>query len=550
MIDENSAYEEDSVVFVVLEAQACWLANALDVDTATTLIALVSEDPGDWNEALDNWPRYRTPAVCEFASGLPFTRIERDAVIQAVEQTKYWVALDFPAKRIVTGLEFMPVGRDAALAMVVDESGDQHCPLSVHLPPWWELHEQVNPSVIDQPRQSPIEKPVVERDVLYGDVLLNDIASRVLATVASDAWLAGDAADNEQSHHRFTVEVHRDWLMTPREDLEGRMPRQLLHGARAWTDHVVWAQRLRFEDGAPMVAASCDVADYETAPMGSEEMVIYFNLCRELIRAGWFWCAGDEGRSLVSNNKSAQSQLVEFLQDAKEDWLSSPFEGGSPPRFIIECSRRRVPRGAGVPIVGMTDQQSEQHMIDCDCPICQMMADGMFGVGFTSLDGHHLDLDDEFAFSMHETREAWEEMLREFEEMSAAIEKKNAEREAASESENDLFASAWTGMTSDESIPGDSTGNLKLAFLLSEIVSFLQTQDAHREIERLNAAFTDYRRCEPDDLAATAERLRSQLQSLADLYPELVSKSSDFQSRLDEQSRAPTWSNDEFDFPF
>ena len=63
-------------------------------------------------------------------------------------------------------------------------------------------------------------------------------------------------------------------------------------------------------------------------------------------------------------------------------------------------------RGAGVEIVGMDEQQSEQHAIDCDCPICNMMADGMFGVGFNSIDGHHLELDDEFAFSMHETREA------------------------------------------------------------------------------------------------------------------------------------------------
>ncbi len=37
------------------------------------------------------------------------------------------------------------------------------------------------------------------------------------------------------------------------------------------------------------------------------------------------------------------------------------------------------------------------------------MYDGMFGVGFTSIDGHHLELDDEFAFSKCETREEWEE---------------------------------------------------------------------------------------------------------------------------------------------
>lgn len=57
-------------------------------------------------------------------------------------------------------------------------------------------------------------------------------------------------------------------------------------------------------------------------------------------------------------------------------------------------------------IQGIHGVESEQYVADCDCPICEMMADGMFGIRFTSIDGHHLELDDEFAFSMHENREA------------------------------------------------------------------------------------------------------------------------------------------------
>ena len=58
----------------------------------------------------------------------------------------------------------------------------------------------------------------------------------------------------------------------------------------------------------------------------------------------------------------------------------------------------RVPRGAGVAIAGMTERESETHEIDCDCPICNMMADGTFGPAFAGIDSHHLELDDEFAF--------------------------------------------------------------------------------------------------------------------------------------------------------
>ncbi len=269
-----------------------------------------------------------------------------------------WVLIDLGQKRIVTGREFQPVGRDEAFAMVVDDHGRQHCPLSVHLPPWWELHEQVDTAVVGQPRQSPIQRPEVNREVLFGETLLADLAARVLAIVRSERWTSRDQND-QRSYYPFTIEVHRDWLMTPREDLGGLMPRQLLHGAHQWIDRLVWAQRLRFDDGGEIVAAPDDVVGYETAPMGGEELVIYFDLCRELISAAWSWCESDETQRRLRAGEDCRPALAEFLRGVKADWLASPFEGGSPPNFILECSRRRVPRGVGVPIVGMSERETE-----------------------------------------------------------------------------------------------------------------------------------------------------------------------------------------------
>ena len=51
-----------------------------------------------------------------------------------------------------------------------------------------------------------------------------------------------------------------------------------------------------------------------------------------------------------------------------------------------------------------------------------MMSDGAFGGGFTAIDGHLLELDDEFAFSTKETREEWEEQQREFARFAAEME--------------------------------------------------------------------------------------------------------------------------------
>ncbi len=539
-----------SALVIVLENECCRMGASLDSDVAMTFIAVASEDPKCWDDVIGYWPRYRTPVVPKFVDSLPISIVDRETAKCSVNETGEWVVIDLAEKRIVTGRHFMPIGRDESFAMVVDEKGKQHCPLSVHLPPWWELHEQVDASVLELPRQSPINVPQVRRDVLYDDAMIGDLAIRILDKVRNNPWLTGDADDTEHSRHGLTIEVHRDWLMTPLKDLGGMMPRQMLHGAHDWIDHLVWGQRIRFEDGGPIIAAPDDVSGYESAPMGSEEMVIYFDLCRELIEAGWSWCQTTASKSGLNLEMGSQRELFEFLHDFKSTWLSQPFEGGSPPSFIIECSRRRVPRGVGVPIVGMSERETEEHVIDCDCPICNMMAEEMFGPCFAQLDGHHLDLDDEFAFSMHETREAWEKQQREFAESSAEFNRKWAEREAAAGGETDEFKSAWSGNFSEAPLPGDPSGNLKLAFLLTEVISLLDSSGASSaDIKQLNTNFINFRKSEPDELAESGKHLCEHLESLAGHYPELVPRVADFQSRIEERVRAPACENDT-EFPF
>ncbi len=539
--------EAQDVVVVILERDFCHLGTSLDADAAMTVIAVASEDPACWDDIVAYWARYRTPPVAEFADGLSMKSVDTATARDAIRQHDSWVVIDLIKKRITTGCDFEPVGRDQAFAMEVDESGKQHCPLSVHLAPWWEMIEQTDVRAIDQDRESPLTVPRVNREVLFGEPLLEDLAARILDVVETEEWKSSGESEDTNSRYRFTIRVHRDWLMTPRQDLDGLMPRQMLHGAHQWTDRLVWAQRLRFDDGGEIVAAPTSVTGYDDAPMGSEEMVIYFDLCRELICSGWYWC--DENALGLADRLQLQRQLVAFLRDVKEEWLSSPFEGGSPPGFIIECSRRRVPRGAGVPIVGMTDRQTEEHAIGCDCPICDMMAEGIFGPGFVHLDGHQLDLDDEFAFSMHETREAWEKQQREFAEMSAAIERERAEREASGETEPDEFASVWSGQMSDGPLPGDPRGHMKLAFLLAEIVGVLQSAGAPKEdVEQLNDRFADFRCCDQADAPTYGKRLGECLEEAARRYPELVSRVADLQSRIDEQIRSPVFNDD--DIPF
>ncbi len=129
-----------SVAVLIIEASRCQLVRDVDDDTALTMIALVSDDPSNWDEAASVWPRYQTQAVCEFVSMLPMETIARDVGLQMLASAEAWVVIDFPNKRVFMGGQMIPLESDAVFSMFVDEPGAQHCALSIHLPPWWELH--------------------------------------------------------------------------------------------------------------------------------------------------------------------------------------------------------------------------------------------------------------------------------------------------------------------------------------------------------------------------------------------------------------------------
>ena len=229
------------------------------------------------------------------------------------------------------------------MALVTDEKGNQHCPLPFRLPPWWELFEQAEPELVLTKRMTAIHVPRTNRTFLSGEPMIRYFAERILRVV-DDGRLPDTTLDEREADnalYRLTVEIHRDWLMTTRDDLDGRRPRDLLHGAHGWSDSIVWGQRMRFEDGSPIVAAPDDVAGYADAPIGSEEMYLYFDLCREVMKAGWFWCKSDDVDSSLDHGDCRTDRLVSFLYDVRDSWLEQSFEGGSPPSFIIECSRRR-----------------------------------------------------------------------------------------------------------------------------------------------------------------------------------------------------------------
>lgn len=271
---------------------------------------------------------------------------------------------------------------------------------------------------------------------------------------------------------------------------------------------------------------------------------MYFDYCREAIRLAWVWCLDNDVLIATQDRETLIDQLVGALEQGMEKWLGSPFEDGPSPSLVIEADRRRVPLASGVLIEGIDQRVPESHILDCNCPICLMMADGSMGPSFSQFDGHHLELDDEFAFSMIETYDEWAgehgESIDEFQD-SDSDDVETEEADSVGYQPTGSFGSAWSGVRRDQPIPGDRQGKLMMAFMVAEIVGILEGRgDPKGDIVRLNEAFVKFRTSEDSKRNRQATKFKKFLESLANRYPELISKSADLQSCIDEAMRALT----------
>ena len=537
--------DEAPIVVVLRDRQSIRLATHLDEDTATTLIAVISEDPASWEEIVAYWPRYATPAVCEFADAIPLSIVSQDTAITAMESVADWYLIDMVQKRFCMGVDTSVIDRDEVFALETDDDGTQRYIVPVHLPPWWEHHTNMLPATFDSPRDEPLQIPRTDRVLLFGSEMINDLATRILSVSNDPEFSIQDLNmedhEDREALYQKTVEVLRAWLMTPRNDLQGRCPRDLLHGAHSWSSKVAQGQLLRYEDSKAMIAVPDDVEGVASAPMGSEEVILYFGLCRELIHQGWNWCE-------TKVQTIELGELSDYLSKVRDEWMSEPYEGGSPPSFIIECSRRRVPRGVGLAIQGINGIESKKHIPDCDCPICSMMEEGMFGIGFLGLSGERLEMDNEFAFSLYETFEEWQQKQDEWNNaLGGSHESPNLfdleveDDEALKEEDSDPvdeFRSAWSNPMLDDPLGNGKFGQMKLAFRLAEIISDLEFAMADRDIiSNLNQSFLAFVRGDKAVRLAAKQELREHLDNACQTFPKIVSKAADFQSQIDEFER-------------
>lgn len=237
------------------------------------------------------------------------------------------------------------------------------------------------------------------RRVLFGEVC-EFIASECLA-----AQMAGIEDP--------IAAIHEQWLMTPRDDLRGQTPRQVLLAQREFIADDLDSRSMQwsFTNECPLPLQHHSDA-YRYAGLGTHFNVVYFGLVRYLIGECW-------QRMQIDKLFTLDDETTR-LEKLKNDWLKENDEYGHNPESILEMERLRVPVTAS----------SHELLIDHDCPLCQMAADPEFGPTFWHLDGSSMDLEDNWVFSFHRIRQEWEAEQREWQEFNQKFNEKEAQRRA------------------------------------------------------------------------------------------------------------------------
>lgn len=415
-------------------------------------------------------------------------------------------------------------------------------------------------------REPPARPPLDTRAVFYGRPLIEFIARETFAAHARREMIASAAQDSIK-------EIHAAWLLTPRDDLGGRSPREV---ALERHNHLTWdlqdqAERWSLLEQCPPGLDESSFA-FRYGGFGTHELVEYYELVRELLWSCWERLVELEKKQPITIGPESPTvgdfltSEVPRLERVRDEWFDAPDPEchGRTPRSIIDRERARLPEGVS----------GHEAIVDPDCPCCQMMAD-MPGPVFWHLDG--CNMDDDFAFDIrHRTREEWEAEQREWEEFDRRFEAKQAERKRlgmtdsgfGEEDENSVWSSSFSVGDADD-VPlgvrlfgiGGHLAEL-IVDLRSEPADPSAAPDAQRFIARLNRDFGNLRELlqtsDPSLAAAlldpVIDRFAESLAAVALVRPELSAKCESLTNSLaqflDPRPSEPTWDSGDSDIPF
>jgi len=432
--------------------------------------------------------------------------------------------IDLTARLVVVQSTYSKPGRRGRVS-VLDESTAEDPTVPYHLAAdWLFLGEGQDWEAVAEHRQRQrLAEPAVDaRAVLYGK--LCDFLVQAATTEGAPETISA---------------IHARWLTTPRTDLGGVQPRDVLLSRR---DHISSdledraQQWSRFGVCPPGLAP--ETAAFRLGGFGTHEIVLYYDLVRFLL----YVLLESKERTEDGPKRLSGAATTDFvaevrrLEALRDEWLEAPNREdlhGRTPASVIARERARLPEGV----------TGAEAVIDHDCPMCQMMAD-FPGPMFWNLDG--CNMEDDFAFSFHRTRQEWEAERQEWEEFNRRFEEERRSRPMA---EADLV---WQSSHTNEEALGQSPGLalFGLGAHLGELIQDLRDAGAGQDlVDQLNRAFSNVRAAVESPASALVEpvieKMCETLDSVVAFRPVLADKCAYLQRQLSALARRlsdePPW---------
>ena len=371
---------------------------------ADRCVAALSAEPETLSELASALARYHRPQD-ELA---PFAAFRSSSELDPTPWDAGLVVIDLAARIVLSDSTYSMPGAEGEVDYH-DGTQATECSIPYRLPYDWLFVNSIEAYRWSRDRRREVRQatlPLDTRAVLYGLPLSEFIvASSVDLSEANQNY----DATSELLANQISA-IHAQWLMTPRADLRGGCPRDVVLEKQELIDFDLHARALQWTflgEGPPCLPR--DSFAFRFAGFGTHEWVVYYDLVRRLL-----WNAVD----IDCRNAEA---AISTLEKMKTRWLERNCDDydGRVPAIIIENERKRLPQ----------TMSAKEMIIDENCEWCRMSAQDLemgFGPGFWHLDGSHMD--EGFAFSHFRTLAEWEAEQREWEEFARKCESEKEER--------------------------------------------------------------------------------------------------------------------------
>jgi hypothetical protein len=376
---------------------------------------------------------------------------------------------------------------------------------------WAILHRSDNWREVaaDRRRHRRAQPPLDVRAVLYDQVAI---------------YLACQWRDRVESLENPLQEIQSSWLLTPREDLRGQSPREVLLSRYEFIDGdiqdvgSIWTILGKCPPGL-----SPEAAAYRYGRFGTHEIVLYHDMVAYLLtelKQQWG----------TAPNFSVDAE-ARRLDELREEWLHRPQQDlcDQSPAALIALNRARLPWA--VP--------PGHACFDDNCPLCQMMAESDQPM-FCHLDGYMLN--DDFATSFHDTEEDWQAAQDEMRDWASELpDYLPSEEDPLGHSEQRIWNSTFTNMEMVRDLPTSSAIGMMLFSVgghLAELSMDLgDVPGTEATICSLQSRFAALRRAVEDESAWTVNLIAAQfaeeLQRIAAMHTDLCPKCNDLEMKID-----------------